>query len=106
MSPTARSLAHLRELGYRPAVVEKTIPRTYIKQDCFGVDILGLKAGHPILAVQCTSGANVAARITKLQAAGFDTLWKSVGVAIEVWGWAKQGPRGKRKIWTVRREAL
>jgi hypothetical protein len=28
------------------------------------------------------------------------------GAAIEVWGWAKQGVRGKWKTWTVRREAL
>jgi hypothetical protein len=33
-------------------------------------------------------------------------LWISVGAVIEVWGWAKQGPRGQRKTWQVRREAL
>jgi hypothetical protein len=106
MSPTARSLQHLRELGYRAEVVEKTIPRTFIKKDLFGADVLGLKAGEPILAVQCTSGAHVAARIQKLREAGFIDLWRSVGAVIEVWGWAKQGPRGERKVWTVRREAL
>lgn len=106
MTPTARSLAHLRELGYRPAVVEKTIPRTFVKQDCFGVDILALKPGHPILAVQTTSGSNHASRRTKLEEAGFITLWKGAGAVLEIWSWEKQGPRGKRKIWTVRREAL
>lgn len=106
MSPTARSLAQLRELGYRPAVVEKVVPRTYIKQDCFGVDIIGLKPGAPILAVQCTSGSNVAARIQKLHENGFIELWRSVGAVIEVWGWRKAGPRGTRKTWQLRREAL
>lgn len=106
MSPTARSLAHLRELGYRPAVVEKTIPRTFVKQDCFGVDILALKPGEPILAVQCTSGSHVAARIQKLHEAGFVELWRSVGAVIEVWGWSKHGPRGQRKTWQLRREIL
>jgi hypothetical protein len=106
MSPTQRSLQHLRELGYRPAVVEKTIPRTFIKQDCFGVDILALKAGEPVLAIQATSGSNHAARRTKLEAEGFTALWKSVGAALEIWSWAKQGSRGERKTWTLRREAL
>jgi hypothetical protein len=85
MSPTARSLQHLRALGYQAEVVEKTIA---------------------ILAIQCTSGSNVAARIQKLNENGFTQLWKSVGASLEVWGWAKQGPRGKRKIWTLRRETL
>ena len=106
MSPTARSLQHLRELGYRPAVVEKTIPHSYIKQDLFGVDILALKASLPILAVQCTSGSNHAARRTKLETEGFVDLWKGAGAIIEVWSWAQQGPRGDRKTWTLRREAL
>jgi hypothetical protein len=106
MSPTARSLQHLRALGYKAQVVEKTIPRTFIKKDLFGADIVALKACTPLLVIQCTSGSNVAARITKLQESGFDTLWKSVGAMIEVWGWAKQGTRGQRKVWTVRREAL
>lgn len=106
MSPTARSLQHLRELGYRAEVVEKTIPHTFIKKDLFGVDILGLKSSLPILAVQCTSGSNVAARIKKLKAAGFIDLWRSVGAVIEVWGWSKRGPRGKVKRWQLKRETL
>jgi hypothetical protein len=106
MSPTARSLQYVRALGYRAEVVEKVIPHSYIKQDCFGVDILALKAGEPILAIQTTSGDHVAARIEKLRAAGFIELWQSVGAVIEVWGWAKQGPRGERKTWTLQRESL
>jgi hypothetical protein len=106
MSPTARSLAHLRELGYRCEVVEKTIPRTFIKKDLWGADIVAVRAGSPLLAVQATTGAHVSARIQKLQVLGFIELWKSAGASIEVWGWKKQGPRGKRKTWTVRRESL
>jgi hypothetical protein len=106
MSPTQRSLAHLRELGYRPEVVEKTIPKTWIKKDLWGADIVAIKPGAPLLAVQCTSGANHASRRTKLEAAGFISLWKSSGAQLEIWSWAKQGPRGERKTWTVRREAL
>ena len=106
MTPTARSLAHLRSLGYRSQKVEQTIPRTFIKRDCFGVDIIGLKVGAPLLATQCTTGSNHAARRTKLEAEGFTDLWKGAGASLEIWSWSKQGARGTRKVWTVRREAL
>jgi hypothetical protein len=72
----------------------------------FGVDILALKPGEPVLVVQATTGANHAARRTKLDEEGFTALWEGAGVTIEVWSWSKQGPRGSRKVWTVRREAV
>jgi hypothetical protein len=106
MSPTARSLAYLRELGYAAEVVEKTIPHTFIKKDLFGGDLIGLKAGEPVLVVQCTSGSHHAARRTKLEAEGFVALWKGSGAMLEIWSWSKQGPRGKRKTWQLKREAL
>jgi hypothetical protein len=106
MSPTARSLQHLRALGYRAEVVEKTIPHTFIKKDLFGADVLALKAGMPILVVQCTSGSNHAAHRTKLDEEGFITLWTSAGATLEIWSWTKQGPRGEKKTWTLRREVL
>jgi hypothetical protein len=106
MSPTARSLQHLRELGYQAAVVEKTIPRTSIKQDCFGADLIALKPGAPVLAIQTTTGSNHAARKKKLEAEGFIDLWTSAGAVLEIWSWEQQGPRGQRKTWTLRREAL
>jgi hypothetical protein len=106
MSPTARSLQHLRELGYRPAVVEKTIPRTYIKQDCFGADLIALKPGAPVLAIQTTTGSNHAARRTKLETEGYIDLWKGAGATLEIWSWAQQGARGERKTWQLRRETL
>lgn len=105
-SPTARSLERLRELGYTAKVVEHWNPYAKIRQDLFGVDILALKPGEPVLVVQATTGNNHASRRTKLQEAGFDTLWASAGATLEVWSWSKQGLRGQRKVWTVRREAL
>jgi hypothetical protein len=106
MSPTARSLQHLRELGYQAKVVEKWNPFAKIRQDLFGGDLLALKAGEPVLIIQATSGSNHAARRTKLEEEGFVALWKGAGAVLEVWSWAKQGPRGRRKVWQVRREAL
>ena len=106
MSPTARSLAHLKELGYTARVVEKWNAFAKIRQDLFGADILALKAGTPILAVQATSGSNHASHLAKLQAGTFINLWKDSGAVIEIWSWSQQGPRGKRKAWTLRRETL
>ena len=105
-SPTARSLALLRELGYTAKVVEHWNPYAKIRQDLFGVDILALKPGEPVLVVQATTGSNHAARRTKLDGAGFIALWEGAGAQLEVWSWTKQGPKGQRKTWTVRREAL
>jgi hypothetical protein len=106
VSPTARSLQHLRGLGYQAEVVEKTIPHTFIKKDCFGVDILALKPGEPVLVVQATTGSHHAARRTKLEAEGFIPLWKGAGATLEIWSWAQQGQRGERKTWTLRRDTL
>lgn len=106
MSPTARSLAYLKDLGYRAKVVERWNPFAKIRQDLFGGDILALKPGEPVLVIQATTGVNHAARREKLETEGFISLWKGAGASLEIWSWAKQGPRGKPKVWTVRREAL
>jgi hypothetical protein len=106
MSPTQRSLAHLKALGYAAKVVEHWNPWAKIRQDLFGVDLLALKPGEPVLAVQCTTGSHHAARRVKLEDGGFVDLWKGSFASLEIWSWAKQGPRGQRKVWTVRREAL
>ena len=105
-SPTARSLERLKELGYTAKVVEHWNQYAKIRQDLFGVDILALKPGEPVLVVQATTGSNHAARRTKLEEKGFTALWEGAGAQLEVWSWAKQGPTGQRKVWTVRREAL
>lgn len=106
MSPTQRSLAHLKTLGYAAKIVEKWNPFARVRQDLFGGDLLALKVGEPVLVIQATSAANHAARRHKLDAAGFVKLWKESGARLEIWSWRKVGPRGKRKIWQLRREAL
>src|SRR5262245_17958839 len=106
MSPTQRSLQHLRALGYQARRVEQWNPFAKIRQDLCGGDVLPLKPGEPVLVVQCTSGANHSARRTKLEAAGFIALWKGAGVSLEIWAWRKAGPRGRRKTWALRREVL
>jgi hypothetical protein len=89
MSPTARSLAHLRQLGYVVKVVERWNPYSKRRKDLFGCDVLALKPGEPVLMIQCTSGSHHAARRCKLTDNGFRDLWTSCGVALEVWSWRR-----------------
>lgn len=120
-SPTQRTIAHLKKLGYvAPAIVEKWNPHVGIRQDLWGwCDIVAIEPGRSVppqhddatgymtppqlVFVQCTTQANASARVAKIQA--WDKLphLLGVGVRVEVWGWAKRGARGKRKLWSVRR---
>jgi hypothetical protein len=102
MSPTQRTLVELRKRGFTAYVVERWNPYARVRQDLFGIiDILALKPGVPLLAVQATSSANVHARLAKVRDSSLASDWVSSGNHLEVWGWGKRGPRGKRKIWTV-----
>lgn len=108
MTPTARSLAQLRKDGWTAQVVEKWNPHSRTRLDLFGViDIVAVRAeSSKILGVQATSGSNASARVVKSLAERRLALWLMAGGAFEVWSWAKQGPRGKRKLWTLRRQAI
>lgn len=89
MTPTQRSLNHLRKLGYRAAVVEKWNSHARLRQDLFGiVDILAIKEGET-LAVQTTSWSNVAARIRKIAESEATPDMRAAGWRIEVHGWRK-----------------
>lgn len=108
MSPTQRSLAHLRSLGYSACVVEKWVAQIKQRKDAFGFgDILAVKVGEPgALLVQATSGSNVAARIAKIKSIPEAGIWLAAGNRIVVMGFSKKGPRGKRKVWSVREESI
>ena len=69
MSPTSRTLQHLRKLGFTAAVVEKWVPRMRRRIDCLGfADILACREGVGIILIQCTGGdgGNHAARRAKI----------------------------------------
>lgn len=105
-SPTSRTLAVLRKLGGVAAVVERRIPGLPITQDLFGfIDVVCLM-GPNIIAVQATSGANHAHRRAKIRGEPNAVTWLKAGGLIELWSWAKQGPRGKQKLWQSRKEAI
>jgi hypothetical protein len=70
MTPTARTLAHLRRLGYLAASVERWIAQAGKKIDLFGIgDVLAV---HPrersVLLVQCTSDDDVSDRLMRVKA--------------------------------------
>lgn len=106
-SPTQRSLKHLRDQGYLVAVVEKFNSFTKRRIDLWGFgDLLAIK-GNETMIVQSTSGTNVSARVNKIQLEpaihSVASFWlESPNRTIQIHGWRKGGPRGKRKTWICR----
>lgn len=107
MSPTQRTLRELRIMGFTAYVVERWNPYAKIRQDLFGfIDILAMKAGEPLLAVQATSAGHVSARLKKIRDTSLSQDWISTGNRLEIWGWSKKGPRSKRKTWSVTKKVV
>ena len=108
MSPTQRALAFCKKQGWTAYVTERWNPFAHILQDLLGfIDLIVLDgAGGGPLGVQVTTGQHVADRIAKIRAEPRHAAWLAAPARIEVWGWAKQGARGKRKLWTLRREQI
>lgn len=89
MSPTSRSLANLRERGYRCEVVERFNSFTKQRKDLFGfVDIVAIREGETV-GVQTTSGSNMAARIKKIADSETVSDVRKAGWKILVQGWTK-----------------
>jgi hypothetical protein len=101
-SPTARSLELLRELGYTAKVVEHWNQYAKIRQDLFGVDILALKPGEPVLVYRPRPAATTQPGARSWTEQASPHCGRAAGAMIEAWSWAKQGQRGQRKVWTVR----
>ena len=90
MSPTARSLKHLRAAGWEADVVEKWIPGANIRKDLFGcIDILAIR-GRETLGVQATSGSNVASRVSKITDSPMLPKIREAGWGLQVHGWSKR----------------
>ena len=99
-SPTQRTLKWLREQpGFRLAkITEHWNSFAKIRQDLFGfVDVLGI-VGQRTVAVQTTSGSNVAARVTKISAECGEAAQNLLDAhwLILVIGWRKLKPRGQK----------
>ena len=97
VSPTQRSLAYLRELGYHVEIVEKWNHFTKQRKDLWGwADLLAIRRDE-VLAVQVTASA-VAERIKKIEASELLPLVREAGIRIEVHGHRKNS-MGK---WVIR----
>src|SRR5574343_733329 len=101
ISPTQRTLKYLREKGYICAITEHWNPHARIRQDLFGfIDLLALGIDR-IVAIQCTSGANLSARVQKIRSLADAVLWYRAGGDILVIGWRKLKREG-RQVWMPR----
>lgn len=96
-SPTQNSKKLLKSEGWECEVTERWNPFAKIRQDLFNFcDILCLR-GKTIMAVQTTSLGHTSARIKKIMEEPLAQKFMDAGGLIRVHGWAKMGPRGKRK---------
>lgn len=104
MSPTQRSLKHLREQGYTAQVVERWNAWAKVRVDLFSwIDIVAIRHDRTgVLGVQCTSDSNVAARLAKARVTNELGTWLAAGNRLVIHGWGKKGARGARKTWTLR----
>lgn len=99
---------YLREQGFIVAKVEQRlpIPGQFITKDCFGFGDLLAAGKEGIFLVQVTSGSNHNARRTKILEEPLALQWKLAGGKTLLHSWSKRGPRGKRKVWTLKAEEL
>ena len=105
--PTARTLQELRRQRCIAQVVERWNPHAHVRQDLFGfADIIALDPTTGITAIQCTTGDHHANRREKVLAEPRALAWLRAGGSIQVRSWSKIGPRGCRKVWTERIEAI
>ena len=108
MTPTARTLARLRTLGYTAAVVERWIHGANVRRDLFGcIDVIAVNpADRVILGVQATTAAHVADRLAKARALPELAAWLRAGGQFQVWGWCRRGGRWQPRIVTVQVDDL
>lgn len=98
-----------REYEWYPWKVERWIERAKKRLDLYGcIDVLAVRPGLPLLGIQSCANSSVAAHLEKIRnlegpSREAIAIWLDQGLGLEVWGWAKKGPAGKRKTWQVRR---
>lgn len=107
MTPTQRTLALFRSLGFTAQVVERWNPHARCRVDLFGViDILCVMPGVGVVGVQACAGSSHATRRTKAIAEPRLKAWLDSGGRFEITSWRKGGARGERKTWQPRREEI
>lgn len=96
-SITTRTIKECESRGWAACIVERYNSYSRHSNDAFGFgDILAIDDDPGALLIQLTTKHNMRARIKKILGECRDEArrWLEAGNRIEVWGWAKQGPRG------------
>lgn len=104
MSPTARTLAYVRQQGGLAQVVERWNQYARRRVDLWGfIDVLVLDDSPGVLGIQATTTGNVSHRLAKLREECGPAMakWLAAGNRLAVFGWSLKGARGKRKTWTL-----
>jgi len=101
--PVERSLRWYRKQGWYAYSVSRYVPQA--KRTVDFANFADIIAYSPVLArivaCQATTTGNQAARVAKILALESAGAWWKAGGDIQVHGWAKKGPRGKRKVWQL-----
>src|ERR1700742_3464965 len=116
-----RTHARLKDLGYIYAKVEYFNPWSKTTLDLFGLhDTVAIRGDKPGVFGINSCGEDISTHIDKYlhgykrpatekrpeKVFGPNAClmpWLQAGNQFEIWGWRKRGPRGKRKVWTLRR---
>ena len=99
LSPTQRTMAHLRGQGRTCAIAEKWVsikppgkPQFGFRKDLFDfIDIVALDPVHGIVGVQCCAGSALSSHMTKIIVDCRENAeaWLQAKGKIEVWAWRK-----------------
>ena len=97
MTPSARSIALMKSLGYQVANCDHYNYFTKRRHDLYGcIDLLCIGNGETV-AVQVTSKSNMSSRIKKIEASeAFPEMLRS-GWRVLVQGWWKN-PKGRYEV--------
>ncbi len=99
LTPQARTMNHLRRLGFSVGIVERWIAQAGIRKDLFGcIDLVACKPGESVLGVQATVASCLSARLTKAKSIPELGIWLATGARFQVWAWKKVGGRWFPKI--------
>lgn len=102
MSPTSRTLARLKKLGYDADVVERWIPRARVRKDVAGcIDVLAYHPELGIVGIQATTATNHAHRRVKAMQEPRLRRWLQARGQFQIWSWSKHG-----RFWTCRTESI
>lgn len=109
--PFAANRASMKALeidGWTCAVVEQTIPHTFIKRDIFSFgDILAMSPSRGIMLIQATGGtstSNFHARVAKTKSEPRHAIWLASGGRIQIHSHEGKGSKRRLRILEITKE--